>query len=526
VQDEEMQVIQNTTHPLNHSLGMVLAAILERGVKFKIEKGRLRYQAPKGALAEQEIAWMRDSRSELLEALGRIGEDATTTDLDCETFELAPLTFSQLAHWRNFRLFQRPSIRQIASATRIIGPLSIDALNESIAAVVCRHDALRTRVVMIDGVPVQRVDRTAAVALQLCNVPSNSRAVALAIQEAIDTLILEPVDVSIGPMWKLRLLQLKPNEHILIIAIEHMISDATSLAILTTDIFFEYARATLTRADLLLPQVSMQLADYALRQRQTAAWGEKHSSHWKRLSQYGRARFPSERESRQTYGWSSVPVRIDSKLKERLQTWSRSWGVTLAMAVFTAYVALVLRWCGIARMVVGYVTDGRSDQKLENAVGFYASVLYLRISLSESDSFVDLVSQLVKEYCVAHEHDDQFYLIAQPDRPAFTKNTCFNWVPLGTRNALSTSIAAEFPLECVQISFPHPIVQRLDSDEEPFLVVEEHDSEIIGDFYFPKELFPQETMSAFVKCFEATVDTMLSSSDRPMSECLELHTER
>ena len=72
----------------------------------------------------------------------------------------APLAFSQLAHWHLYRLAERPAIRQIASATRLRGRLDLEALQESIRVIVRRHDALRMRVVDLEGAPIQELDES------------------------------------------------------------------------------------------------------------------------------------------------------------------------------------------------------------------------------------------------------------------------------------------------------------------------------------------------------------------------------
>jgi len=63
------------------------------------------------------------------------------------------------------------------------------------------------------------------------------------------------------------------------------------------------------------------------------------------------------------------------------------------MVVSTAYVALVLRWCNASAGIFQYVTDGRNRPEFEETIGYFASMLYLRVILQESGTFSDLLPE-------------------------------------------------------------------------------------------------------------------------------------
>src|SRR5689334_20659913 len=69
----------------------------------------------------------------------------------------APLSFTQLSHWHLGALAERRSVRQIVSATQLQGRLNAQALQRSLDELVRRHEALRTRIVLREGVPLQEV---------------------------------------------------------------------------------------------------------------------------------------------------------------------------------------------------------------------------------------------------------------------------------------------------------------------------------------------------------------------------------
>src|SRR6185436_8977303 len=111
-----------------------------------------RYRAPKGALTSHEIERLRQSRATLIRLLER-----RSPELPAAPLTRAPLAFSQLAHWHFRGLATGGCRREVACVTRLIGELDAEALQAGLLAMVHRHDALRTRIVLCEGAPVQEI---------------------------------------------------------------------------------------------------------------------------------------------------------------------------------------------------------------------------------------------------------------------------------------------------------------------------------------------------------------------------------
>jgi hypothetical protein len=329
----------------------------------------------------------------------------------------------------------------------------------------------------------------------------------------IEKLILEPIDVASGPLFGARLLRVRDDEHVFIVAMEHIISDAFSINILLRELFAVYFLKFKGHA-FSLPTVPVQFPDYAIWQRNAErSWLEKHGAYWnERLKGCSRLRFPVD-ECLQTgtrVGWGTVPVRVGRGLREELYQWSQRRRTTLVMAVLTAYIGLVSRWCNVSEVAIQYQTDGRVSQKVANTIGFFASPLYLSMTLREDDSFLDLINRVTEEYCDACEHADFCYMVAQVPQPEFTRNTAFNWLPQGSVNIdLSDLGGSEDVITLSPVRFEHPMTRSLGFDGEPSVLLVEADGEILGDVYFPLSRFSVDTMSRFGRNFLAFIEALL-----------------
>ncbi len=498
-----------------HSAASVLASIHSRGVKIWLENGRLRYRAPKGALTRADLECLRAVQGDiaaLLETSTVHGANMTNIGRRSE-LEYAPLTFQQLAHWNLYRLRERSAIRQIASALRLRGPLNRSALQSAVGTLVARHEALRTTVVVRDGDPVQLISPSATCELKLVDLTSlPENRCELEVERLIVELILEPIDVAIGPLFGARLLRVGADEHVLVLALEHMVSDAFSMGILLRELFTVYAQAEHGEAISLVPVV-VQFPDYAAWQREgKRAWMGRHGAYWRqRLAGCGRLRFPADRNvpAAACRGWAHVPVHINKRMKMELIERCRQLRTTLAMGVFSAYVALVLRWCEATDAVILFQIDGRLTPELQNTIGYMSCALNLRIALHPEDTFVDLLNRAIQEYCVAYEHADSSLLEAQTPAPEFAHNGRFNWIPQSAAHWDATGSGCA--LSCSPVSFAHPLRRYLVRDGEPSIQLFETDDEIAGELLFPRDRFAVERMEKLMHRFIEFLQAFLSN---------------
>ncbi len=500
----------------------LLETVRRKGGRLWLEKGQLRYRVPRDVLTEAQVRILRASKQKIVDSLQGAGRTSVSGLERPQLIGTAPLAFSQLAHWNMYNLGNRPAVRQIASATRMGGPLRLDALKRCITEIIRRHDALRTTIVMLDGVPAQKITCSTDFDLHfydLTELPERDRATE--VHGLIEQLILEPIDVGVGPLFGVRLAKVWDDEYVLVLAMEHIISDAFSMGILMRELVAAYMQAEKGRA-VSLPAVPIQFSDYASWQRNgERSWVAKHGVYWKEhLAGRQRLRFPDDKVqvAETSIGWRSAPIRIGRSLKAELQEWCRRRRTTPAMAVFTAYVALVMQWCNTEDAVIRYQSNGRVAPELEGTIGFFASVLYLRIVLDKRDTFADLMNRVLEEYCCAYEHADSSYMAAQDARPGFTRNPSFNWVPQGSSTNFSVSEGLRSDLSFSPISFAHPMLRNLQLDHEPTILFYDGEEEIVGSVDFPANRFSIERMETFGRNLLVMIRALLENPESRITD--------
>jgi len=491
--------------PAPQDTSALIDSIRAKGVRLWTANGQLHYECAKGMLAPADFAAIRRSREQIVRQLDAQSRSNTIRPRQrgSDRPERIPLSFSQLQHWNLYELGERRAIRTVTSAIRLDGSLCVAALKQSLILMLNRHETLRTRIVLCGGAPLQEIDDTAGLDFRTIDLTAlrDPGQQERAVIETIRAFILEEIDPALGPLFAVRLLELTERSHVLVISMEHMISDGFSLNLLAREVFELYSH-TVRGKQAEPPQELLQFADYALWQRNNhEAWTAQHGPYWRRqVAGLGRCRFPEDREPARavTQGRGSVQLRISSDLTRRLREWCRRNASTPPMSLFAAYSALVLRWCGQPEALFQYQTNARFMPEIENTIGYFASVLYLRMVLHEQDSFSELVGRATREYCTACEHCDFSYLASQTPRPSFTQNTSFNWIPLGSLKLDFAGLAgSEHELTATPVHFAYPAQADLDLDREPFLIVSDSRDEIVFDVYFSLQRFSPELMDRF-----------------------------
>ncbi|MFI3197899.1 MAG: amino acid adenylation domain-containing protein [Methylococcaceae bacterium] len=136
---------------------------------------------------------------------------------------------------------------------------------------------------------------------------------------------------------------------------------------------------------------------------------EKQLSYWKtQLNDLTVLELPTDkhRPMQLSYRGAQETFQLSAVLTQGLKTLSQQHNVTLFMTLLAAFQVLLHRYSGQEDIVIGTALAGRNRQELENLIGFFVNTLVLRTDLSDTPSFVQLLSR-VREVCLsAYAHQD------------------------------------------------------------------------------------------------------------------------
>ena len=120
---------------------------------------------------------------------------------------------------------------------RALGPLNAVALEQALREIVRRHEVLRTTFSTVDGLPAQVVAISQNAEISVVDVTSSHGPDREAcIRHWTNYELQRPFDLECGPLFRMRLLRLSEQEHLLILVMHHIISDAWSIDVLVREL--------------------------------------------------------------------------------------------------------------------------------------------------------------------------------------------------------------------------------------------------------------------------------------------------
>ncbi|MFT3774237.1 MAG: amino acid adenylation domain-containing protein [Minicystis sp.] len=311
-----------------------------------------------------------------------------------------PLSFSQERLWFLDQLEPNSAAYNVPTGMRITGRLDAPALERALRALAQRHEVLRTTFATVDGKPVQVVHDEIALRLaveDLSNFPADKRE-AVARREA-EVEAQRPFDLAKGPLLRARLLRLSADDHVLLLSMHHIVSDAWTRGILSHEIAALY-ESFHTGKPHNLPALPVQYADYASWQR---GWingpvEEKLLDYWKK--QLGGApaaiELPADRPRPPVLSGRGGRRSLDMPLalSRSLADLARRENATLFMTALAAFYVLLYRYTNQDDLSVGTPVANRTRAETEGLLGFFVNTLVLRASLSDDLTFRDLLARV------------------------------------------------------------------------------------------------------------------------------------
>jgi amino acid adenylation domain-containing protein len=318
-----------------------------------------------------------------------------------------PLSFGQQRLWFLDQLQPGSSTFNSSLRMRLSGSLDVEALGHSLADIVGRHDILRTTFPSHDGRPIQRVHpdlRVPLVVIDLSDVAAADR-----VEEAnrqIAAEIERPFDLAGGPLVRTVLWKFSTDDHVLLVAIHHIVCDAWSRGVLLGELAALYNQCV-AGAPPVLPAPALQYADYARQEAASSAALDRHLAFWKaQLADLTMAELPTDGKRDAQARGRVQARRLPRALADTITDFSRREGATPFMTFFAAFSILLSRLTGVADIVVGSPIGGRQNASLERLIGFFVKTLVLRVNLTGDPTFRELVGRVRAVTLNALDHQD------------------------------------------------------------------------------------------------------------------------
>ncbi|GAB1511085.1 non-ribosomal peptide synthetase [Actinophytocola sp. KF-1] len=413
-----------------------------------------------------------------------------------------PASTGQERLWILCRIDQEANLAyHITGAARIGGPLDVGTLRTALRDTALRHEALRTSLREVDGTVVQVVAPAPEVPLVLVDDEDWAA--------AVDAEADRAFDLTEGPLWRVTLVRVATDDHVLVLNLHHAIADGWSLDLLLREIADRYGALAAGHAEPPVP-APVQYADFARWQRNRAP---EDLPFWR--DHFDGAVAPDlptdrPRPATQTYRGDTVPLDLPAAT---VRAAAHTAGTTAFVVLATALTTVLAKLTGRHDLTIGTPAAGRDDPALADVVGFVVDTLPLRLTTPPDATLAEALRTVRDTVDRVRTHQrvsfEELVRHLRPDRdrgrsPLFQVLLAVNGTP--PRPHLPGLVVE--PVAVPRRATPFDLVVQ----------VEERDGALSGHLAFNTDLFDAATAEMIAGRLVTAVEAIATTPDRTVAE--------
>ena len=397
----------------------------------------------------------------------------------------------------------------LPAALRIEGRLDAALLEQSLRALVVKHEVLRTG--FRTDRPEPQIRDELSIELPVINVGSDAEIESIALSEA-----RRPFDLTRPPLLRATLLRRSAHDHVLVINLHHIIADGLSVQLIVRDIGALYL-ASVAGTPAALPSLRVRYSDHAAWQRSRLSSGALQSEFTYWTTRMAGAppvlELPLDwpRPAFSAGTASTISVHLPASTTEALRSGGRH-GVTPFMTLLAAFDALLYHTTGVEDVVVGSTVAARSAPELASVVGLFANTILLRTSVEGNPTPSELVGRVRETILGALAHQElPFDTIVDTLRPEpGTTRTPFFGILFDFQDA---------PLQQMQLgdlTFTPLDLNNATAKFDLTVQVFNTPGGLTVHFEYDTELYDRATLETFVADYLRMLERFASAPDEPL----------
>jgi amino acid adenylation domain-containing protein len=431
---------------------------------------------------------------------------------------MTSLSSNQLLFWTGQKLRPGNPIYSIPCVFTIHGNIDEKAFRAAFRNLVARTDSLRTVIVEVDGLPVERVTMGIPSDLVILDI-SDSADPQAASRDWITAKVAIPLDPE-KCIYSSALIKLSRDEYIWFFNQHHMLADGWTVALLYQRMIelYKEAQGKPSSASDKYPSFHVYLGDQRVRagtadyQREKTYWEQKFSEDLEPIHFYGNS------SAKKTDLGQKVSVNLGAERTARLKRvcsqkpfFRGNLNVALFNALLTVVAAYLYRVGDCRHISLGVPLHNRRVSVNDKTAGLVMQTVVLHTMVEEEDTFVKLWGKIFQESLEA-SHNSDYAIRNPPQKPVY--EVFFNFMGIAFSNFDGNPVTVDW-------IFPGYV--------EDQLAIHIHDfcssGELTIDFNFAADIFSLQQQEQATGHFLALLDAFLVQPEQPLDEIDILSTE-
>jgi Condensation domain len=394
----------------------------------------------------------------------------------------------------------------------------IGMLYESVATVVGRHEALRTRLALQGNRAIQIAEDWKVSAIEMVEIQRRDLADDQpGRKSAVSEFTQAPLDLYAQDGFRCRAFRDEDQNVTLGFLAHGFFSDAWSSQILFREI--RAVHAALGNREVAILKPALQFAEYARVQRRSLDRDlPSHLAYWhQKLKDMPQPRLPYDHDKAEGRRGRSYFF-LDNDVAERLAGISQTNRVSLTLVLMAIYQLSLARWSGQTEILSAAYTADRIRPEFQNTIGFLVTNMPVCARFNRGDRFLPFLRDFAREFYGGYAHRElscELYdAIFSPVGPFCA--TVFNFVPL-QKNFFDSELHAVPSFDGTLIG---PDASRPSIYREIYLGLAQYPNGILGKLFYNADRFTPEGMENFIRHFRNTVNRVAADPDAQLHELL------
>jgi tyrocidine synthetase-3 len=315
-----------------------------------------------------------------------------------------PLSRAQRRLWLTAQMEGSSGRYNMPGAYVIEGEVDEAALRRAVAAILERHEALRTRFVVRDGEPRQVIDPPEApdapsIDLREASAPED------AARELAEADVRQPFDLARDRLFRCRLLRLADRRYVLLFTLHHIAGDGWSMQVLYEELRELYSAFAEGREPALAAP-RLQYKDYAWWERETGFAVDEAWWLARMRSLPDPIRLPFDLPEKDVYEFTGAAegLLLPQAVSDELRRIAGARGTTLSNVLLTVFFVFLNRLTEQQDLALAMSVANRPHRDLETMAGFFVNAVVLRGFVDEDKPFEKLLDEVTAEVAGALEH--------------------------------------------------------------------------------------------------------------------------
>lgn len=301
---------------------------------------------------------------------------------------LYPLTVNQKQVWGLNALYPKSITHNISTAIKINRKLDIHLLTKTINTIVERHESLRTRFRVHNGIPHQEILPEYTFQFQFIDIKEEN------LKETLQQEMKYIFNLEEAPLIRIRFYRLSEEKIVFFFLVHHIIWDGLS----NTFFFHEFIsiyRSLENNEAIDTPEVRLDYKEHAVKEiaylksedffEQKRSWDNLFSGKLPVLN------IPTDYPRPQKIDNHSETIyfEISVDLLEQLEAYAQKKYLSLYNIFFAAYFVLLAKVSGDHDFIIGTPVHGRNNRDVRKILGYFINTLPVRTKLDPDKSFKD-----------------------------------------------------------------------------------------------------------------------------------------